>query len=52
MDEIAYCDVNELFEVVRAIKRGDIDSAIFSLRRAFADDIEDLELIESEWRKQ
>lgn len=52
MDEVAFCDANELREVVRAIKRGDSDSAIFRLRRAFADDMDYAELIESEWRKQ
>lgn len=52
MEEVAFCDASELREVVRAIKRGDAEAAIFSLRRAFADDTDYAELIESEWRKQ
>ena len=40
MEEVAFCNANELREVVKAIKRGDTDSVIFSLRRAFADDMD------------
>lgn len=42
----------ELREVVRAIKRGDAEAAIFSLRRTFKDGSRVSELIENEWRKQ
>lgn len=52
MEDVAFCDANELREVVRAIKRGDIAPAIFSLKRAFVNDIEVSELLENEWRKQ
>lgn len=52
MEEVAFCNANELREVVKAIKHGDAEAEIFSLRRAFADDTDYAELIEDEWRKQ
>lgn len=45
-------DDRYLRDLVNDIKEGKAEEAIFSLRLVFADDIEVLELIENEWRKQ